>query len=133
MRLKTIIRKLRAGKHPRELGSKLRNIYKGMYQRGEVYRVGDYVIKLGHKGSEHHRLPLKSAVRRVLRTLGLTVSPTYRAGKWVVQPYYKPVNGEQERDINNYEYPEIRGKFLDLHSHNVGIDLKTGQLVLFDW
>lgn len=90
-----------------------------------AYRVDDFVIK--RRGWRSHVEPRwsRERIRLELAFFGMMLPDEWRVGRWVIQPYYKPLRGLEP------EYWDLMTA-LDIHYFNVGRD-DHGNLRAFDY
>lgn len=136
-----IERQLRLGREPQDLGG--RKIGEGVCKAAYLFESvsGGFVVKLnaqqGYAGKAEKTPP------KAITLYGARCPRTYKAGKYILQEYVKPV--DKLKDFER-EYPEAyavyralnteeahkKGVPYDIHRGNVGIDA-NGKLVVFDW
>ncbi len=136
MKLREIIKALKNGVHPQTLGEP----WTGGAQRTSVVFVGNYVVKnLAPAGLDDTRSVYTIPVKP-LRRLGIEPPRQWRAGRWIVQPFYRPFTSveraawEWTNAIEVWWQPTPTSEpiLLDVAPDNLGVSA-TGRVVAFDW
>jgi hypothetical protein len=138
---------LLSGKHPRDFGAEFLD---DGAQRA-AYLFGDYVIKEQVPAWKHDMLHNDDARKcdpRVLyaipvlpfKRLGVCPPEQHVYGRWVVQPYYRPLTAiecaewEWLSGVSVYWQPQKHHRIkLDMHTGNMGVHLRVGTVHAFDW
>lgn len=116
---------LKAGKSFAQLGATYLDA--GCYRT--VFKLGDYVIKGDNDCCEFGPHPFRAVFHRLeARRLGLKLAPTWKAKKWLIQPYYTPLTDTEYFALGT----NIVHSLSDFHSGNLGKD-KDGVVYAFDW
>lgn len=144
VRLHTIKRLLKADMHPMEFGAE----QCGDGGQRVAYLIGDYVIKHRVPAWQHdlannddNAKPCAARWRYAvpvpaLRRVGVEPPEQHRVGNWVVQPYYRPLTPQEEKQWEWLNEAEIAwcGILLDLNArYNLGVHPQHGTVHCFDW
>ena len=123
MTLQTILRRLKAKKHPRTWEDAKYVGHSGCFS--EVYKAGDYIIKSRRSDKSHIRPEWSlNRIDEELAFFGILRAPSWRVGGWVVQERYRLWRGNEPETWNFCN--------IDVHYCNVGYD-RNGQLIAFDY